>query len=91
MKPVCEVLSKQGPYVHWLVSQGSNTLTAHLTLVHFIHIHLAFIYNVTDSNGLAGEQMDLQVYMNPYTGSTKREGNRNYPKWGFGQGCLDMT
>jgi len=24
------------------------------------------IYNVPDSNGLAGEQMDLQVYTNPY-------------------------
>ena len=25
------------------------------------------IYNVPDSNGLAGEQMDLQVYTNSYT------------------------
>ena len=21
----------------------------------------------------------------------EREGNRNYPKWGFDQGCLDMV
>ena len=31
------------------------------------------------------------MYKSVHTGSMKREGNRNYPKWGFDQGCLDMV
>jgi hypothetical protein len=47
MKPVCEVLSKQGLYVHWLVSQGSNTLTAHLTPCTLLNTHPACILQCT--------------------------------------------
>ena len=44
-----------------------NSPTAHLTPVPFIqYTPWMIIYNVPDSNGLAGEQMDLQVYTNPY-------------------------
>ena len=49
------------------------------------------IYNVPDSNGLAGEQMDLQVYTIRIYRINEREGNRNYPKWGFDQEGLNLV
>ncbi len=72
-------------------SRQEQTFTAHLTPMHFIEHTLHGIYNVPDSNGLAGENKGIYKYVqNVHTGTMKREGNRNYPR-GFDQGCLDMV
>ena len=62
------VLLRQGPYYdssEFCLNLGrSEHAQPTLPQYTFIHTHPACIYNVPDSNGLAGEQMDLQVYTN---------------------------
>ena len=56
------------------------------------------IHALNDNLQCAGQQWAgrrtngfTSIYKFVYTGSMKREGNRNYLKWGFDQGCLDMV
>ena len=56
MKPVCEVLSKQGLYVHTALlakeaTPSQPTLPRALYWIHTLHV----FYNVPDRNGRAGE------------------------------------
>ena len=89
MKPVCEVLSKQGLYVHWLVSQGSNTLTAHLTPRHlFIHALNIFTMYRTAMSRPANKGIYKCVQICTHRISEKG-GNRNYRKWGFDRGFFN--
>jgi len=92
MKPVCEVLSKQGLYVHWLVSQGSNTLTAHLTPCTLLNTHPACILQCTGPQW-AGRRIKAftSISETVYTGSMKREGNRNYPNGDLTKDVLNMV
>ena len=69
-----------------------NSPTAHLTPVHFIQLTPCMDLQCTGQQW-AGRRTNgfTSIYKFVYTGSMKREGNHNYLKWGFDQGCLDMV
>ncbi len=74
-----------------LIKAGANISQPTLPRCTFIQ-YLACIYNVPDSNGLAGKnKRHLQEFTNLYTQDKEKEGNHNYPKWGFDRRCLDTV
>ena len=56
----------------------------------FIHTLHVFTMSQTAMGGPANKGIYKYVQICTHR-INEREGNRNYPKWGFDQGCLDMV
>jgi hypothetical protein len=68
------MLLEQGLFHNSLTIGKSNTLTAHLTPCTLFNHTLHGIYNVPDSNGLAGENKGIYKYVQMYTQDIEKEG-----------------
>ena len=90
LKPVCNVVLAGFELRLLPNSRQEQTFTAHLTPMHFIE-YTPCMYLQCTGQQWAGWQIKAftSMYKSVHTGSAKREGNRNYPKWGFDQGCLN--
>ena len=87
------VLLRQGPYYNSYrilpKSRQERTCTAHLTPMHIYSytLHVFTMYRTVISwpvNKGIYKYIQICIYR-----INEREGNRNYPKWGFDLGCLD--
>jgi len=87
------VLLRQGLYYDFFrilpKSRQERTCTAHLTPMHIYSytLHVFTMYR-TAMGGPANKGIYKCVQICTHR-INEREGNRNYPKWGFDQGCLD--
>jgi len=85
------VLLRQGLYYNSPKSRQERTCTAHLTpmLIYSYTLHVFTMYR-TAMGGPANKCIYKYVQFSTYR-INEKEGNHNYPKWGFDQGCLDMV
>jgi hypothetical protein len=76
------MLLEQGLFHNCLTIGKSNTLTAHLTPCTLFNHTLHGIYNVPDSNLLAGENKGIYKYVQMYTQGKRKGGKSQFHKNG---------
>ena len=89
------VLLRQGPYYDSPLSclnlgrseHAQPTLPQCHLLIHTLHVFYTYR---TAMGGPANKCIYKYVQFSTYR-INEKEGNHNYPKWGFDQGCLDMV